>query len=128
VIQKPFVYSSLLAYTHSDLRNSRSKEFWDNLSEAPVPNDRPAHRNAESCGNECEADPNCLQYSFSQTVCRHANYIVLGNAVDRENGGQGEFISGWAREKMAVMGFKTDDQSDMHDTCLEATWLTPHVL
>jgi hypothetical protein len=58
-------------------------------------------------------------------VCRFANYIKLGNAVDENNGGQGEFISGWNLGKMAELGFKVDEESDMHDTCEEATWLTP---
>ncbi|KAF2865460.1 hypothetical protein BDV95DRAFT_612602 [Massariosphaeria phaeospora] len=125
--QKPFVYSSLLAYTHGHLRSAASREFWDNLSEAPVPNERPAHRNAESCGSECGADANCLQWSYSQTVCRFANYVKLGNAVDRENGGQGEFTCGWDTRKLGELGFKVDEESDMTDTCEEATWLTPVV-
>ncbi|KAF2014824.1 glycosyltransferase family 31 protein [Aaosphaeria arxii CBS 175.79] len=124
---KPLVFSSLLAYTHGFLRDGPSREFWDNLSEAPVPNDRPAHKNAGSCGSECENDPHCLQWSYSQTVCRFANYIKLGNAVDRENGGQGEFTCGWALGKMAELGFKVDEESDINDTCQEATWLTPQV-
>ncbi|KAF2278694.1 uncharacterized protein EI97DRAFT_216958 [Westerdykella ornata] len=124
---KPFVYSSLLAYTHSHLTKSPKLEWWDNLSEAPVPNDRPAHRNADSCGSECSKDANCLQWSYSQTVCRFANYIKLGNPVDEMNGGQGEFHSGWDLKKMGELGFKVDEQSDIHDTCQEATWLTPKV-
>lgn len=122
---KPLVYSSLLAYTHSFLREGAYRDWWDNLSVAPVPNDRPAHRNSGSCGSECGIDGNCLQWSYSQTVCRHANYIKLGNAVDRENGGQGEFVSGWDLEKMKRLGFKVDQESDINDTCEEATWLTP---
>jgi hypothetical protein len=121
------VYSSLLAFTHSHLKSGPSLEFWDNLSIAPVPNDRPAHRNAGSCGSECEKDRNCMQWSYSQTVCRFANYIKLGNAVDRENGGQGEFTSGWDLKKMGELGFKVDDESDINDTCMEATWLAPIV-
>lgn len=126
-LQKPFVYSSLLAYTHSFLRKGPTRDFWDNLSEAPVPNDRPAHRNAGSCGDECSKDPHCLQHSYSQTVCRFANYIKLGNPVDENNGGQGEFVSGWNLGKMAELGFKLDEKSDMHDTCNEANWLKPQV-
>ncbi|KAF1967214.1 hypothetical protein BU23DRAFT_543135 [Bimuria novae-zelandiae CBS 107.79] len=121
--QKPFVYSSLLAYTHSFLREGASREWWDNLSVAPVPNDRPAHKNAGSCGSECEKDRNCLQWSFSQTVCRWANYIKLGNPVDSENGGQGVMSSGWDLKTMAELGFKVDEESDMNDTCEEATWV-----
>ncbi|KAF2123101.1 hypothetical protein BDV96DRAFT_639647 [Lophiotrema nucula] len=124
--QKPFVYSSLLAYTHAHLRDGPVREFWDNLSEMPVPNDRPAHRDANACGSECHNDPNCLQYSFSQTVCRHSNYIKLGNSVDKENGGQGEFTSGWDTETMAAMGFKFDENRNLHDeSCVEANWLLP---
>ncbi|KAF2000879.1 glycosyltransferase family 31 protein [Amniculicola lignicola CBS 123094] len=123
---KPFVYSSLLAYTHSHLRDGPAREFWDNLSQLPVPNERPAHRSAEMCGSECSNDPHCLQYSYSQTVCRFANYIKLGNSVDRENGGQGEFVSGWDLGKMAELGFKFDDKKNLIDTsCQQATWLTP---
>ncbi|KAK7185173.1 hypothetical protein DPSP01_000817 [Paraphaeosphaeria sporulosa] len=121
--QKPFVYSSLLAYTHSFLREGASKDWWDNLSVAPVPNDRPAHKNPGSCGSECEKDRNCLQWSHSQTVCRWANYIKLGNAVDSENGGQGMMSSGWELKKMAELGFKVDEESDINDTCEEATWV-----
>ncbi|KAF2647709.1 glycosyltransferase family 31 protein [Lophiostoma macrostomum CBS 122681] len=124
---KPFVYSNLLAYTHAHLKEGGSRQFWDNLSEAPVPNERPAHRNAGSCGSECEKDPHCLQYSYSQTVCRFANYIKLGNAVDEQNGGQGEFTSGWELRKMGELGFKTDEEHDIHDTCEEATWVIPEV-
>ncbi|CAI6332358.1 unnamed protein product [Periconia digitata] len=124
---KPFVYSSLLAYTHSFLKESPSREWWDNLSVAPVPNDRPAHRNAGSCGSECGANPKCLQWSYSQTVCRFANYIKLGNPVESDNGGQGEFTSGWDTKKMSDMGFRTDDEGDINDTCMEATWLTPKI-
>jgi hypothetical protein len=121
------VYSSLLAFTHSHLRDGPSREFWDNLTRDPVPNDRPAHRNAGSCGSECSNDPNCLQYSYSQTVCRFANYIKLGNAVDPNNGGQGEFVSGWDLRKMGELGFKVDEESDINDTCQEAQWLKPTV-
>ncbi|KAF2475091.1 uncharacterized protein BDR25DRAFT_253904 [Lindgomyces ingoldianus] len=123
--QKTFVYSSLLAYTHSHLRDGPTLEFWDNHSEAPQPNDRPCHKSASSCGSECAKDANCLQYSYSQTVCRFAPYIKLGNSVDKENGGQGEFISGWELEKMAKLGFKIEE--DIHDTCEEATWLAPQI-
>ncbi|PSN65781.1 hypothetical protein BS50DRAFT_574303 [Corynespora cassiicola Philippines] len=125
--QKPFTYSTFLAYTHSHLRESDRREFWDNLSEAPVPNDRPAHRNADSCGSECRADPNCMQWSYSQTVCRFANHIKLGNAVDPQNGGQGEFISGWDTGKLAELGFKVEEDINTNDACMEATWLTPVV-
>jgi len=126
-MQKPFVFSSLLAYTHSHLKNSPSRDWWDNLSEAPVPNDRPAHRNAGTCGSECGNDPHCLQWSYSQTVCRFANFIKVGNAVDEVNGGQGNFVSGWDLGKMGQLGFKVDEESDIYDTCQEATWLTPRV-
>ena len=121
------MYSSLLAYTHSFLKKSDSRSWWDNLSVNPVPNDRPAHRNANSCGSECANDANCLQWSYSQTVCRFASYIKLGNPVDENNGGQGEFTSGWAVGKMSQWGFKTDDKSNFYDSCEEATWLTPQV-
>lgn len=97
------------------------------MSEAPVPNDRPAHRNADSCGSECRADPNCMQWSYSQTVCRFANHIKLGNAVDPQNGGQGEFISGWDTGKLAELGFKVEEDINTNDACMEATWLTPVV-
>lgn len=124
-LQKPFVYSNLLAYTHPFLKDGASRDWWDNLSEAPVPNDRPAHHNAGSCGSECEKNDSCLQWSYSQTVCRFADYIKLGNAVDRENDGQGDFISGWNLKKMAELGFRSAPESDIYDTCQEATWLTP---
>lgn len=128
---KPFTYSSLLSYTHSFLSQGPSREWWDNLSTAPVPNDRPAHRNAGSCGSECAADPNCLQWSYSQTVCRHADYIKLGDAVDRENGGQGEFVSGWDTDKLRGLGFGVENkngQREFYEGCVEATWLTPQTL
>ena len=127
---KPFTYSSLLSYTHNFLAQGPSREWWDNLSTAPVPNDRPAHRNAGSCGSECGNDPNCFQWSFSQTVCRHADYIKLGNSVDRENGGQGEFVSGWDTGKLRSMGFGVENdkhQREFYEGCIEATWLTPTV-
>ncbi|KAF2743461.1 glycosyltransferase family 31 protein [Sporormia fimetaria CBS 119925] len=124
---KPFTYSSLLAYTHSHLRQSDTRAWWDNLSEAPVPNDRPAHRNAGSCGSECANDPHCLQWSYSQTVCRHASYVKLGNEVNEMNGGQGEFTSGWDLRKLGEMGFKVGPEEDLADTCREATWLMPTV-
>lgn len=117
------MYSSLLAFTHSHLKESPSREWWDNHSSAPVPNDRPAHKNAGSCGSECEKDGNCLQWSYSQTVCRWENFIKLGNAVDSENGGQGVMSSGWDLKKMAQLGFKVDIESDINDTCEEATWV-----
>ncbi|CAN9085822.1 unnamed protein product [Alternaria alternata] len=125
---KPFTYSSFLSYTHNFLSQGPSKEWWDNLSQAPVPNDRPAHRNAGSCGSECANDGNCLQWSYSQTVCRHADYIRLGDAVDRENGGQGEFVSGWDTGKLRNMGFGVESengQRQFYEGCIEATWLTP---
>ncbi|EDU42810.1 glycosyltransferase family 31 protein [Pyrenophora tritici-repentis] len=125
---KPFTYSSFLSYTHGFLAQGPSREWWDNLSTAPVPNDRPAHRNAGSCGSECAADSNCLQWSYSQTVCRHADYIKLGDAVDRENGGQGEFVSGWDTGKLRSMGFGVEGengQREFYEGCIEATWLIP---
>ncbi|KAF3039238.1 hypothetical protein E8E11_001507 [Didymella keratinophila] len=128
---KPFTYSSLLSYTHSFLANGPSREWWDNLSEAPVPNDRPAHRNAGMCGSECHNDPNCLQWSFSQTVCRHSNYIRLGDAVDKENGGQGEFVSGWDTETFRTLGFGVSNERGerkFYEGCDEATWLSPRML
>lgn len=96
-----------------------------------MPNDRPAHGNAGSCGSECAADPNCLQWSYSQTVCRHANFIKLGDAVDRQNGGQGEFVSGWDTNKLRGLGFGVEDkkgQREFYEGCVEATWLTPQSL
>jgi hypothetical protein len=87
-----------------------------------VPNDHPAHRNAASCGSECAADPNCLQWSFSQTVCRH------GNSVDRENGGQGEFVSGWDTGTLRKLGFGVEGEKGnrlFYEGCDQATWLTP---
>ncbi|EUC34681.1 glycosyltransferase family 31 protein [Bipolaris victoriae FI3] len=125
---KPFTYSSFLSYTHAFLSQGPSREWWDNLSTAPVPNDRPAHHNAGSCGSECANDNNCLQWSYSQTVCRHADYIKLGDAVDRENGGQGEFVSGWDTAKLRAMGFGVEGengQREFYAGCEEATWLTP---
>ncbi|KAF2733868.1 hypothetical protein EJ04DRAFT_467664 [Polyplosphaeria fusca] len=123
-----FTYSSLLAYTHAHLRDGPTRDFWDNLSEAPVPNERPAHRDANACGSECHNDPKCLQYSYSQTVCRHSNYIKLGNSVDKENGGQGEFISGWDTQKLADWGFKYDEHKNLLDTsCSQVNWLKPEV-
>jgi hypothetical protein len=95
-----------------------------------VPNDRPAHRNAGSCGSECANDPNCLQWSFSQTVCRHADYIKLGNSVDRENGGQGDFVSGWDTGTFRKLGFGAEGEKGerlFYEGCEEATWLTPTV-
>jgi hypothetical protein len=129
-LQKPFTYSSFLSYTHGFLSQGPSREWWDNLSFAPVPNDRPAHRNAGSCGSECAIDNNCLQWSYSQTVCRHADFIKLGDAVDRENGGQGEFVSGWDAGKLRGMGFGVEDQNghrEFYEGCLEATWLSPQI-
>jgi hypothetical protein len=129
-LQKPFTYSSLLSYTHSFLSQGPSREWWDNRSEAPVPNDRPAHRNAASCGSECANDPNCLQWSFSQTVCRHADYIQLGNSVNRENGDQGEFISGWDTDTLRKLGFGVQGEKGerlFYEGCVEATWLTPTI-
>lgn len=120
------MFSSLLAYTHSFLKEGPTREFWDNLSEAPVRKDNAA-KNANACASECSNDPKCLQWSYSQTVCRFANYIKLGNPVDKENGGQGEFTSGWDLKKMGELGFKVDEDSDINDTCMEATWLTPTI-
>ena len=60
-------------------------------------------------------------------MCRFANYIKLGNPVEKDNGGQGEFTSGWDTKKMSDMGFRTDDEGDINDTCMEATWLTPKI-
>ncbi|KZM18427.1 uncharacterized protein EKO05_0007700 [Ascochyta rabiei] len=128
---KPFTYSSLLSYTHSFLAQGPSREWWDNLSEAPVPNDRPAHHNAGMCGSECHNDPNCLQWSFSQTVCRHSNYIRLGDAVNKENGGQGEFVSGWDTETFRTLGFGVSNERgerQFYEGCDEATWLSPRML
>ncbi|KAJ4366733.1 hypothetical protein N0V95_000062 [Ascochyta clinopodiicola] len=128
---KPFTYSSLLSYTHSFLAQGPSREWWDNLSEAPVPNDRPAHRNAGMCGSECHNDPNCLQWSFSQTVCRHSSYIKLGDAVNKENGGQGEFVSGWDTETFRTLGFGVSNERgerQFYEGCDEATWLSPRTL
>jgi hypothetical protein len=51
----------------------------------------------------------------------------LGNAVDRENGGQGEFTSGWELRKLGELGFKTGEEGNIYDTCEEAMWLTPVV-
>jgi hypothetical protein len=130
IAQKPFTYSSLLSYTHSFLSQGPSREWWDNLSTAPVPNDRPAHRNAGSCGSECANDPACLQWSFSQTVCRHADYIKLGNSVDRENGGQGDFVSGWDTGTLRSMGFGVEGdkgERQFYAGCEQATWLSPTV-
>ncbi|KAL5119908.1 hypothetical protein ACEQ8H_002270 [Pleosporales sp. CAS-2024a] len=127
---KPFTYSSLLSYTHSFLSQGPSRDWWDNLSTAPVPNDRPAHRNAASCGSECANDPNCLQWAYAQTVCRHADFIKLGNSVDRENGGQGEFISGWDTGTLQKLGFGAvgaKGERKFYEGCVEATWLTPTV-
>lgn len=129
-MQKPFTYSSLLSYTHSFLSQGPSREWWDNLSTAPVPNDRPAHRNAGSCGSECTNDANCLQWSYSQTVCRHADFVKLGDAVNRENGGQGEFVSGWDTSKLRDLGFGVvGDKGErrFYEGCEEATWLSPQV-
>jgi hypothetical protein len=60
-------------------------------------------------------------------VCRFASYVKLGNAVDRENGGQGEFTSGWELRKLGELGFKTGEEGNIYDTCEEAMWLTPVV-
>jgi hypothetical protein len=125
---KPFTYSSFLSYTHSFLSQGPSKEWWNNLSEAPVPNDHPAHHNPGSCGSECANDGNCLQWTYSEQVCRHADYIKLGDAVDRENGGRGEFVSGWDAGKLRNMGFGVESengQRQFYEGCIEATWLTP---
>ena len=129
-LQYPFTYSSLLSYTHSFLAQGPSREWWDNLSTAPVPNDRPAHRNAGSCGSECAADPACLQWSYAQTVCRHADYIKLGNSVDRENGGQGDMSSGWDTGTLRGLGFGVEGKNgerEFYAGCERATWLSPTV-
>jgi len=49
----------------------------------------------------------------------------LGNAVEKENGGQGDFTSGWELRKLGELGFKVDEDSDIHDTCDKAMWLKP---
>jgi hypothetical protein len=129
-LQRPFTYSSLLSYTHSFLASSSSREWWNNLSEAPVPNYHAAHHNAGSCGSECAKDNNCLQWSYSQTVCRFENYIQLGTSVDPENGGQGEFVSGWDTGTLRSLGFGvTNDKGErrFYEGCQEATWPSPRV-
>lgn len=63
-------------------------------------------------------------------MCRHADYIKLGDAVDRENGGQGEFVSGWETNKLRSMGFGVEGsngQREFYEGCVEATWLSPQI-
>ena len=60
-------------------------------------------------------------------MCRHSDYIKLGNSVDKENGGQGEFVSGWDTQKMADWGFRYDDSKNLVDTSCEkeVNWIKP---
>jgi len=37
------------------------------------------------------------------------------------------FTSGWDLKKMAELGFKVDEESDINDTCEEATWVKASV-
>jgi hypothetical protein len=71
-----------------------------------------------------------MQWSFSQTVCRHADSIKLGNSVNRENSGQGEFTSGWDTGELKRLGFGVEGdkgQRQFYEGCEEATWLSPTV-
>ena len=47
---------------------------------------------------------------------------------EEENGGQGEFVSGWDTGKLRNMGFGVESengQRQFYEGCIEATWLTP---
>ncbi|KAF2177537.1 glycosyltransferase family 31 protein [Zopfia rhizophila CBS 207.26] len=119
--KKPLVHSTLLAYTHSHLRDGPTREFWDNLSNIVLFNNSTAHSSASACSSACAADPKCLQYSYSARTCRFGDFIKLGSSVERS---KGEFTSGWDTEKMEKLGFRND--GDTSYVCREATWLRPN--
>ncbi|ORY01811.1 hypothetical protein BCR34DRAFT_90366 [Clohesyomyces aquaticus] len=126
--EKAFVYSTLLSYTHSHLRDSPQLSYWDNqITSAPQPNNAPCHKSAASCASECAKDDACLQWSYSQTVCRFAPYVSLGNSVNSENGGQGEFVSGWDTEKMEELGWRAEAEADGRESCGRVAWVKPRV-
>lgn len=120
--EKPFLHSTLLAYTHSHLRDGPTREFWDNYSDVPQPPDSRAHFSMSECSSACAADPGCLQYSYSGETCRFGQFLMSGKPVNDKSG---EFTSGWNVERMEELGFKTD--GDTSDVCKEARWLKPTI-
>ncbi|KAJ5185708.1 hypothetical protein N7491_006421 [Penicillium cf. griseofulvum] len=119
--EKPCLHSSLLAYTHSHLRDGPTRDFWDNYSDITRPENSPDHSSAAACSTACAADLDCLQFSYSSKQCRFGNSIQMGKpTLDNQ-----DFISGWDMEKMSNLGFRMD--TDFSDSCREASWLKPTI-
>jgi hypothetical protein len=111
------VHSTILEYTHSFLKDSHIKESWDNMADAPQSEDSPTHESATACGAACNADQDCLQWSYFDNTCKFGHFIQMGGPADKA------FVSGWDTETMMKLGFKND--TDYSDSCKEAMWMKP---
>ncbi|KAJ5658232.1 uncharacterized protein N7484_001881 [Penicillium longicatenatum] len=119
--EEPFLHSSLLAYTHSHLRDGSTRSFWDNYSDLPQPKRSHSHDSVAACSAACVADPDCLQFSYTSKTCRFGNWIQMGKPTPESE----DFISGWDIIKMSDLGFRID--MEFSDSCTQASWLQPTV-
>jgi hypothetical protein len=79
-----------------------------------------AHESAIACEAACFADPNCFQYSYTNTTCRYHRSVRVGEVVEDKDT---EFISGWNIEKLKELGLQLD--ANMTTGCEQTTWPRP---
>ncbi|EHY60612.1 hypothetical protein ABEF92_002020 [Exophiala dermatitidis] len=67
--------------------DEEKQELWDSLSES----EKAATGSIEACRAACEAEPQCLQFSWHPGTCKLDRSVRLGHAVEAEQ----ETMSGW---------------------------------
>lgn len=120
--QKTFTHSTLLSYTHHQLKRGQTQlDGWDNFSEREQAPTSWGAKDAASCAGACVAERNCLQYSYHNNTCRLSDTIRMGHMARDE---KSDMVSGWNVDRMKKLGWS--DKPGWVDSCRVAKWVRPN--
>ncbi|ETS73576.1 hypothetical protein PFICI_14522 [Pestalotiopsis fici W106-1] len=118
--QDPFTHSTIADYISPGIFEAPVRTAWDNYAGDVQPEDSPAHASAAACAQTCESERSCLQYQYSDGICKFGTFYQKGRQRDGA-----AITSGWDTKKMVVMGHRADVKKS--SSCSEPTWLRPEV-
>lgn len=121
-LERPITFAAILAWglSPSEVDGSLRKSRWDNGADVQQAEDSPAHESSTACFQWCESDHRCLQASYAKGICRTAERVRTGQAVEEE------FESFWDATKLQQLGWHSEAAT--LGSCSDIKWLSPKLM
>jgi hypothetical protein len=121
-LEHPITFAAILAWglPPYDADGSLTKSRWDNGADVQQPKNSNTHKSSTACFQMCASDSHCLQASYAKGVCRFAERLRIGQAV------QEDFESFWDEMELQHLGWQPGEAALA--SCSGIKWSSPKLM